>query len=228
MELKQVANYLSGRYMIIDRKKDKDTLLHSQLLASCSVDSLGSTKEVVTYYDTPDFFFSDKGINLYTVISKNYKDLIIKYDSEQVRRIEFLKNTPNFFKVSLNNKHDNIAKYNKEITDAVYQVFPEGIQVNVDDLLRQSRPQIIINKKCDNYRVVNNNGLKTSISFVNAIYINQKTRQKFAQDSLEVVGEANISKERFDNFIKLIVLDCPNLIKTSSNELTIARNNFKD
>ena len=41
------------------------------------------------------------------------------------------------------------------------------LNVNIEDKLRESSPQVRINKKCDSYRVVNNNGLKVTISFEN-------------------------------------------------------------
>ena len=101
MELKQVANYINGRFLITNMKTEKKSLLKGQLLASYSVDSLGKGKNEQVYYDTADFFFADKGINIYTMSEGKTRELIIRYDSEQVNRIEFLKNTPNFFKIQI-------------------------------------------------------------------------------------------------------------------------------
>jgi hypothetical protein len=226
MELIQVANYLDCRYLISNLKTDKKALLKGNLLASCSVDSLGTEKQEVTYYDTAEFFFAERGINIYTIEDKLTKELIIRYDSEHVQRIEFLKNTPNFFKVKINNKNTPISEFTKQINEAIYRVFPTGLHVNVDDMLRASSPQIKIMKKSDNYRVVNNIGLKSTISFVDATYINVKNRSKTSQYNLEVVGEASNSPELFVEFQRKIILDCPQLIRLTNNELSLARKNL--
>lgn len=228
MEMKQVANYLNGRFLITNIKKDKTALLKGHLLASCSVDSLGTSKQEVQYYDTPDMFFASKGINIYTVLYPRNKELIISFDSEHVSRINFLRNTPNFFKVVLSSKNAGISGHYEQINDAIYQVLPEGLHVNIDDMLRCSSPRITIKKKCDSYRVVNNNGLKTSITFSNSTFIDLKTKHKESYDYLEIVAEASVSTEMFTGFLRSIIIDCPQLIKEESNELTVALKNLKN
>ena len=226
MELVQVANYLNGRYLITDPKKDKKVLLTGQLLSSCSVDSLGSSKQEITYYDTKDFFFADHGINIYIIQSKTSRELIINYDNEQVQRIEFLKNTPNFFKVKIEGKNSNISTYSEQINEAIYRVFPTGLHVNIDDMLRMSTPQVKIMKKLESYRVVNNSGLKSTISFTNATYFQLYAKgSKFTQTNLEVTGEASNSKDLFNEFLRKIILDCPQLIRLTNNELAHVRKN---
>lgn len=226
MELIKVSNYLCGRFMLANLKKDKLSLLKGQLLAACSVDSLGKTKTEVVYYDTPDFFFADKGINIYTVEDKKSKDLIIRYDNEQVQRIEFIKNAPNFFKLKLESKLFSLMNYAKQIDDAIYQVFPEGLHVNIEDTLRASSAQVRITKKSEEYRVVNNKGLKSTIFFSNCLYSNARSGARFAQDNLEVIGESTVKKDMFDLFLKYIVVDCPQLIRIDNNELSLARKNL--
>lgn len=226
MEMIQVANYLIGRYLISNYKKDKTALLKGELLASCSVDSLGKNKTDVVYYDTQDFFFADKGINIYTIQTKTNYELIIRYDSDQVQRIEFLKNTPNFFKLKITNKLFNLMSYSEQIENAIYKVFPEGLHVNIEDMLRQSSAQVKITKKSEEYRVVNNKGLKTTLSFSESSYINLRNRAHFAQNNLEVTGESTTPKDMFELFLKYIIVDCPQLIRINNNELTLARKNF--
>ena len=226
MELKQVANFLNGRYLIINKKKDKSTLLNGKLLSSCSVDSLGFSKQVVEYYDTTDFFFADRGISIYTITTSTTKELIVCYDSGHVKRIDFLKNIPNFFKLTLNSKKDKVVKYYDQINDAIYQLFPEGLHVDIIEMLQSTSVQLTIMKKCEDYRVVNNNGLKTTMSFTNSTYISKQKRQKLVHDHLEVQAEAKIDKDLFDKFLKYIILDCPQLLRTDTNELEFARKNM--
>lgn len=225
MELKQVANYLNGKYLLNNIKVDKKEILKGPLLAAFSVDSLGSANIEVNYYDTKDFFFAEKGINIYITSFNKQKELIIRYDSEQVSRIEFLKNIPNFFKIQMN-PADTIAKYYEQITEAIYRVFPTGLNVNIEDYLRESAPQVRIMKKCDQYRVVNNNGLKVTMSFETCEYIKIGTRQKFSQPNLDIVCDSYKLKEKFDSFLRDIIINHPKLIKIQSNELSLARKNI--
>ncbi len=183
MELIQVANFLNGRFLLNNIKTDKSAIIKSNLLSTFSVGALGSSNIEKIYFDTDDFFFAEKGINIYTTLDKSSKELIIRYDSEQVTRIEFLKNTPNFFKLKIG-KDDGIEKYYNEITDAIYKVYPTGLNVNIEEYLRQSKPQIKIMKKRDSYRVVNNKGLKMTLSFDICEYFKLGTKSKFAQTLL--------------------------------------------
>ncbi len=225
MELIQVANFLNGRFLLNNIKIDKSTILKSQLFSTFSVGALGTSNIDKVYFDTDDFFFAEKGINIYTTYDKSSKELIIRYDGEQVTRIEFLKNTPNFFKLKIA-KDDGIDKYTQQITDAIYKVYPTGLNVNIEEYLRKSKPQIRIIKKRDSYRVVNNKGLKLTLSFDMCEYVKVGTKSKFAQNTLDVVGDNAKDKDGFNEFLRDMILDYPKIIKIQSNELTVARNNL--
>ncbi len=226
MELTQVINLANGRYLIANMKKDKPTIIRSDLLNSFAVASLGSSFNEKLYYDTPDFFFADRGINIYTVtINGSTKELVIRYDGEQVQRIEFLKNIPNYFKLLIR-KDESIHKYINEIIEAIYRVFPTGLNVNIEDYLKQCSPQIKVFKKRESYRVVNNTGLKMVMSFDNCEYSTVTRKKKFAQPTLDIVCETSKEPAHFDIFLRSVIRDFPQLIKIESNELTVARNNL--
>ena len=223
MELKQVANYQVGRYLMYNKRSDKKELLNSKMFSSFSLDHMGTFKKEIVYYDTNDFFFADRGINIYTSSDNFSRELIIRYDSDQVKRIEFLKNTPNFFKVKLDKK-DAFSNFTSQINEAICQVYPEGLHVNIDELLRASSPKVRIIKKSEQYRVVNNKGLKTTLAFEDCTYFECGKKSKFSQSSLEVTGDNVKSKDEFNEFLRLLVIECPKLIKIQSNELSVARN----
>lgn len=225
MELIQVANFLNGRFLLNNIKFDKSAILKSPLFSTFSVGALGNSNIEKIYFDTDDFFFAEKGINIYTTFDKISKELIIRYDGEQVTRIEFLKNTPNFFKIKIA-KDEGIDKYSQQITEAIYKVYPSGLNVNIEEYLRKSRPQIRISKKRDSYRVVNNKGIKLTLSFDICEYFKVGTKSKFAQSTLDVVGDNAKDKDSFNAFLRDLILDYPKIIKIQSNELTVARNNL--
>lgn len=225
MELTQVANFRNGRFLIANMKKDKHDILKGDLLSSFSVGSLGSAYNEKTYFDTNDFFFASRGINISIVAVGSSRELVIRYDGNQVNRIEFLKDIPNYFKIKIA-KDEPITKYVAEITEAIYRVFPTGLNVNIEEMINQSSPQIKVLKKRESYRVVNNIGLKTVMSFDNCEYVNVKNKGKYSQPTLDVVCEASTRKEDFEIFLKTIVRDYPQLIKIDSNELSVARSNL--
>ncbi|MBE5757512.1 MAG: hypothetical protein E7345_01090 [Clostridiales bacterium] len=226
MELIQVANFVNGKFLLSNYKKDKKEILNSELLASYSLDSLGTSSNEKIYFDTADSFFATHGINIYTVlVNKTTKELVVRYDDSQVERIDFLRNIPNFFKVKIG-KDDSIHKCYEQITEAIHRVFPSGLSENIEDKLRNSKPQVIIHKKRETYRVVNNDGLKMSMSFDKSEYVNTKTRKKAKQESLDVVGDAFKTKEDFEYFLKLMIRDFPKLIRITDNELTLSKDMF--
>ena len=114
--------------------------------------------------------------------------------------------------------------FTAQINEAICQVYPEGLHVNIDEALREAGPRVRIVKKSEQYRVVNNKGLKTTIAFEDCKYFECGGRSKFAQASLEIVGEKSQSKEDFEEFLRQVVIECPKLIKIESNERTVARN----
>ena len=81
-------------------------------------------------------------------------------------------------------------------------------------------------KKRDSYRVVNNRGLKLTISFDICEYIKVGSKSKFAQNTLDVVGDNAKAKDEFNTFLRDLILDYPKIIKIQSNELTVARNSL--
>ena len=78
MELIQVANFLNGRFLLNNIKVDKSAIVKSNLLSTFSVGSLGTTNIEKVYYDTDEFFFAEKGINIYTTFDKASRELIIR------------------------------------------------------------------------------------------------------------------------------------------------------
>lgn len=224
MELVQVANYLNGRYLLSNYKKDKKEILNSNLLCSYSWENLGASINEKIYFDTPDDFFATHGINIYTVlVNKTAKELVIRYDDTKVQRIDFLRNIPNFFKVNIA-KTDTIHKCYSQIEEAIHKVYPAGLSENIQDKLRICIPIYTIHKKRESFKVVNNAGLKMTISFDKCEYVGKKGKEK--QQALDIVGESFGSKEDFETFLKLMVRDFPQLIKLDNNELAICKSLF--
>ena len=83
-----------------------------------------------------------------------------------------------------------------------------------------------IKELIDSYRVVNNRGLKMTLSFDACEYLKVGTRSKFSQCTLDIVGDNAKEKDDFNAFLRDIVLDYPKIIKIQSNELTVARNSL--
>ena len=225
MELQLVSNFINGRFLLSNSRVDKKELFTNSVISTYSVDVLGTYRIEKVYYDTRDFYFAEKGINIYTVSDGVSKELVIRYDSEQVQRIEFLKNTPSFYTLTIfPNSH--IIQYIDQITSAIYKVFPSGLHVNIEEMIRACVPVVKIQKRREGYRVVNNRGLKMTFYFDTNLYNSMLTGSKFSQESLDVVCDSYQTKDDFTNFLRQFVLDYPKLIKIDSNELAYARKNL--
>lgn len=226
MELVKVSNFINGRFLLSNLKSDRKSILKGTLLSTYSVDSLGSNYNEKIYYDTVDYFFAEHGINICTVnINGKNKECVVRYDSELVQRVEFLKNIPSYFKIKME-KEDSITKYFDLIEDAIHQIYPAGLGVDIKQTLSDSKATIRVFKKRDSYRVVNNSGLKMILSFDNSEYSGYRRKGKFLQPNLDVVCEAYRNKEDFETFLREVVRDFPKLIRIESNELMVARNNL--
>ena len=73
--------------------------------------------------------------------------------------------------------------------------------------------EIIVN------RVVNNNGLKVTMSFENCEYIKVGSRAKFSQPTLDIVCDSYKLKDIFEPFLRSVIINHPKLIKIENNEL---------
>ena len=123
-------------------------------------------------------------------------------------------------------KKEGIENYYDNISEAVYKVYPTGLNVDIEEYLRKCKPQVRILKKRDSYRVVNNKGLKMTISFDIAEYSKATSHHKVSQPTLDVVCESYKDRDDFKIFLHDLVLENPKLIKIESNELTVARKNL--
>lgn len=221
--VKKRLNYFGSKLLIDNMKVYKEDVLNKNPLLKTFLVS-HHTKDVVTktYYDTPDNFFLNSGINIHLNIIKGKPtaELVIRYDSVK-ERINFLVDMPETFSMQLSAK-DNIRNHLDDIAYAVNEIVPSGLYTNVDEKVRELMPFIVAKKKRDRYKAVSNSGLKMILSFDNTEYSSPRARHKVDMDLLEISSESDRSLAKdYDDFIKNIILEKPYLVKLKNSDLFI-------
>ena len=221
--VKKRLNYFGSKLLIDNLKIYKNDVINKNpLLKSFMVSHY--TKDVVTktYYDTPDNFFYNSGINIHLNIIKGKPtaELVIRYDSVK-ERINFLVDMPETFSMQMSAK-DSIYNHLDDIAYAVNEIVPSGLYTNVDEKVRQLAPFIIAKKKRDRYKAISNSGLKMILSFDMAEYSSPRARHKVDLNILEISSESERSlAPQYDEFIKNIILEKPYLVKMKNSDLFI-------
>ncbi len=220
-----VINSSLGTKMIMSNyKKDLEQITKFSTLVRHNVGNyIGRGEIVKTYYDTEDMFFHSVGINICETIEKGEKEkeIIVRYDSN-VERISYLKFLPDTYLLKVKTK-DKMSKYFDFIESAILQLITNGLQTNVMNLLKTLKPLVIVKKKRQHYQYNLPNKLIMNFNFDRCIYSSPKTKDKYKVDILETLAENKPDEfsEVYNNFIKDLILENPNLVKTKHSDLFI-------
>ena len=217
------ANYIGSKYLLNNIKFDVRNILNKEgVLKSYGISP--GLKDVIEkfYYDTPELFFRNNGINICVnkYNNKSYCDIVIRYDS-LVPRIAFLSNLPDTL-IKKINKNDNISRHFNYIAQAIGEIFPKGLNVDVFEVVKKLKIILTVIKRRERYRIIHNNGLKMVFSFESCDYIN-KTRDKVKLDILEIRMESEGQAELFKKFVHSLELQESKLIKLKHSDLFIGQ-----
>lgn len=222
-EMVRRANYYGEKFLIPDFKKDiKNVFNFSGVLKTFDVSSPRKDTVLKTYYDTPEKFFRKSGINI-TVneySNRNYQDIIVRYDSSQ-KRIKFISDLPDTF-IKKIRKKENLKNHYDYMATGILELVPKGLNADVFETIKNIKPILIVTKKRERFRVINNDGLKMVLSFEKCIYKSGKNNTKVKLDMLEIrLESANKTKEMFDAFIKRLQLQQSMFIKQKHSDLFV-------
>ena len=213
------SNYLGAKYFLDNLKKDKPRILRSELLRGYSVTLYDKSTTVKTYYDTQDCFFNQVGLTInINKLSNNKGELVVRFNSA-TNRIEFLSNIPDTFAKEVNPK-STVRDHIDFITNAIYDLIPNGISADVKQMLRTARPIMVAEKKRERYRLINANGFKTILSFSNSTYSNYLNRVRRKVEILELESNSN-NPQYFPVFQKQLLFEFPTLIQTETSDLNV-------
>ncbi len=230
MEIKTDSEYISNIFAMNNPKKDRLAVFDPKGIARLFVHSiLGKDKVEKVYYDTPDLFFANRGVDIYTVTSKVKKmsSLHIKLSSNATRYM-FLSDMPTYSRLDIP-MNANIKKYGDFIVSSLYKIFPNGLGVNPADLVLQLRPRVDVIKDRELFRFFNNDGLKVILSFDKVTYINHFTRIKDKVEQFEIALQSARFIEDYDSFVHRMSMQVTNLIPRDPSDLVNALmlTNFK-
>ena len=227
MENSVKSNYLGTKFLLDNLKKDKNTIFKtSETLKSYSVEYINKDIMHKTYFDTPDFYLHQRGIviNINTYKGKQKAELVVRYESEK-QRIEFLSDIPDTFATEISAK-DSIFSHAEFIADAISQPLPYGIEVDGINIVRQCIKVFDIEKKRENYRVINIQGLKCTFSFTTAVYKTNLNRNVHKTELLEIESNTVNKVVEYSTLRKLMVFEFPKLVETFHSDFLIAKNNL--
>lgn len=217
--------YISTKFTIDNIKTEKTKLLKKGGIL-LGFDLLDSGKEVVTkeYYDTSDFFFGKNGIVINKNITKgsSIATLTVRHQQEK-QRIEFLSNMPDYFEKQIPAK-DSVMKYLDYITEAIGELIPYGLNVDVRKTLTRISNLFSSKKQRERYRYINLTGLKVSLYFSKTEYVSNVSRTKEKMLLLEINSEAKETKADYDAFIKKVKFDHPYLIEVEGSDYLLGKN----
>lgn len=217
------ANYYGEKFLIHNYKKDMKSVFNfSGVLKTFDVSSPRTDTVNKVYYDTPNKFFRKNGINisLNEYSSRNYCDIIVRYDSNE-KRIKFISDLPDTFIKKIRKKESLKVHYDYMAT-AILELVPKGLNVDVFETIKNIKPVLIVTKKRERFRVINNDGLKMVLSFEKCLYKSGKNSSKIKLDMLEIrLESSNKTKEMFETFIKKLQLQQSMFIKQKHSDLFV-------
>lgn len=224
MEKNQKYSYVSTKFSIDNIKIAKNKLLrNSGILTGFGL--LDSGKELVTkeYYDTRDFFFSEKGITINKNIykGKNMASLIVRYQNNR-ERIAFLSNMPEVFEMQIPVK-DNILKYVDFISNSISELVPYGLNVDVARTLYSTTNVFSSKKQREKYKYISINGLKVTFYFTKALYSTPLNRNREEMVMLEINSDSINDRTAYDEFIKKVKFDFPELIEIQGSDYLLGK-----
>ena len=216
---------LGSKLVLSNYKKDKEYLTSgkSPLVRRNFGSFVENTDIIKIYYDTDDMFFHASGINICETINKKSKEkeITVRYDSS-VERITYLKFLPDTYLLKVK-KNEPISKHFQFIESAILQLITNGLQVNVIDVLKTTKPLIKVTKKREHFKYNFPNKLDLHFNFDRCVYTSSKAKEKYKVDILEVMAENKPDEftEVYDAFIKDLILDLPTMVKTKHSDLFI-------
>lgn len=224
MEEAKKSNYLGMKFAVDNLKKDRKKILECGCFKGFGWDPEYKDVSSKTYFDTPDFFFQSRGI---TINKNDYKgkltsDLVVRYESD-VKRIRFLSDFPDTFAIQIPAKN-SITQHFNFISQAIAELLPSGLGVNIEDTLRSIVPVICVNKKRTYYRGYHVSGLKLFVYFTSAEYsspLAKKIVQKI--DMVELDSETIDHKAEYDDVIKKLTFSNPTLVELKHSDVLIGR-----
>lgn len=227
MEEAVKSNYLGTKFLLDNLKRDKQNIFkNSETLRSYSIEENGKDVLHKVYYDTPDFYLHKRGIviNKNTLKGKKTSQLVVRYESDKPR-IEFLSNIPDTFAIDIPAK-DSIYKHSDFIAEAISNLLPYGIEVDGINIVSNCTPVFEIDKKRENYRVININGLKCLFSFTTAVYKSNTNKKIHKAELLEMESNTIDKAAEYTALSKMMIFEFPKLIQAEHSDFLIALNNL--
>lgn len=228
-QLLEKENYLCTKYYLDNLKKQRLEILNNPTTFT-GFDRMSSTKDnlLKEYYDTPDFFFQDRGVAIHvnTVKGRKTKELVVRFDTEK-ERIRFLSDIPDTFSINIGKK-ESIYQYAEFIAESVGKLVPSGLTINIAETVKTLKNVFSIEKKRERYTFINIKGLKVKFDFADTLFYSSLNRKKERLFMLEITSNDVNKKEMYDEFVKKVLFNNPTIIKLKNSDLALGREQLFD
>ena len=224
MEIAEKENYLGIKYYLDDFKKLKSSILTNPTTFT-GFDRMSCIKDVQIkeYYDTKDFFFQERSLNIYIRQNKGSKtkDLVVRFNGG-TERIRFLSNIPDTFSIKIDKK-DTIYNHAEFLAESISQLIPAGLTVDIASTVKSLVNIFTLKKKRERYKYISIKGLKLNFDFNECEFTTKLNRNKEKMAMLEITSNNVNMGNDFEAFTKKVLFNNPTLIKLKNSDMALGK-----
>lgn len=224
MEMSEKENYLGTKYYLDNLKQLKEAILTNPTTFT-GFDRMSFVKDfqIKEYYDTKDFFFQERSINIYInqIKGSKTKELVVRFNGAS-ERIRFLSNIPDTFSITINKK-DSIYSHIEFIAESISQLVPSGLNVDLSKTLKTLVNIFVVKKKRDRYKYISIKGLKLNFDFNDVEFTTSLNKNKERVAILEITSGNRNLKDDYDAFVKKVMFNNPTLIKLKNSDMALGK-----
>lgn len=219
-----VAKYNWNRkhYIAITKKAFKKLLAFSTSLRAYTIRPIGRTLSTISYYDTPENLLTRAGILFY----KTYENGKYYFKLEKLSFIPktFKKSEEKIFVHEISQR-DTPEDHSLYLIDAITSMFSMQFRIDLENVIKMARPNLVIEIKADVYKIYGGTGFKCDVALENVIYKNFETKRKVkGKEVTFTLDSAQTYRKDYDNFLAIVEKHCKDIIEMNESRYNHAKN----
>ena len=185
---------------------------------------IGSEVVKETFFDTPEHLLSRSGI----VLSKfeEGKNIFFKVENTAFlsKVLNKLEKEVYIHKVGIADKLSDHAFY---IKDGITALFSTPFSIDLENVINNSNPNLIITTKSKIYKIVSGSGMRVSLAEEYTNIKNLETKRIYNIQGLTIKLDSEnvpLFLDEFDKFNELLQRNCKEFLETNENQFDFANN----
>ncbi|MDD2227521.1 MAG: hypothetical protein PHH71_02965 [Clostridia bacterium] len=197
------------RYDILTNVAEKKILSQARSLNIDEFSYEGRYKYSIIYYDTPENLLTNTGILLYKTWEKGKYYFVIQRRSILPSTSKLKRNEIYRHQI----KHsDTPYMHSFYLINGITSMFSTQFSIDLEYVIKNVRPKIIVNIKTTVYKAFNGTGFKSNLYFEDVVYNNTATKQQRKNKELTIELLAPKSfLPAYKNFIRLLEKYCKDI-----------------